>query len=347
MQLSQTAQKLLTRGHTLQEELTDMALPMPAPRLRLVEKPAKCAAQPCIRINKRAAEAAARVAAHFAQLPAYKTLGAFETDENRAPVNGPGSLHSLTTAVQTLANKEGRRTMSTSLMPATEACIAQEPLNGELKQPIQPSRMEVRLSIFEIDPYEQQPQMMAVEAAVELPALTAAEPVEAAALEAAVEQTGLTMEMESAPRVAAVEHCAHRRATPTAPVNRRLMASFFDLSLLAFVVAAALVVMAHSFPLQLQGGSATALAVKVAMAGLLVYRALFAVLLRVTPGQIFAGVRVMSRDGKRAGRLRLALRQLIMALSMMPVGLGFVWALFDGESRGWHDRLSGTYAQAD
>jgi len=28
---------------------------------------------------------------------------------------------------------------------------------------------------------------------------------------------------------------------------------------------------------------------------------------------------------------------------VLPLGLGFVWALFDDESLAWHDRLSKTY----
>jgi len=58
--------------------------------------------------------------------------------------------------------------------------------------------------------------------------------------------------------------------------------------------------------------------------------------------------------GMRAWRLQLRgsagpvswreawLRSLTSLLSWVPLGLGFLWSLFDDQQRTWHDRLSGT-----
>jgi hypothetical protein len=32
-----------------------------------------------------------------------------------------------------------------------------------------------------------------------------------------------------------------------------------------------------------------------------------------------------------------------MALSLLPMGLGMVWAIFDEDNMSWHDRYSQTY----
>ncbi len=36
------------------------------------------------------------------------------------------------------------------------------------------------------------------------------------------------------------------------------------------------------------------------------------------------------------------LRSLAAIVSWLPLGLGYLWSLFDDEQRTWHDRLSGT-----
>jgi hypothetical protein len=36
-------------------------------------------------------------------------------------------------------------------------------------------------------------------------------------------------------------------------------------------------------------------------------------------------------------------RLVAMVLSVLPVGLGVAWAIFDEEHLSWHDRLSQTY----
>ncbi len=53
-------------------------------------------------------------------------------------------------------------------------------------------------------------------------------------------------------------------------------------------------------------------------------------------------LRVEREDGARLG-WGDTLRRLGWALvSLLPLGLGFLWVLFDPERRAWHDRLSRT-----
>jgi uncharacterized RDD family membrane protein YckC len=132
-------------------------------------------------------------------------------------------------------------------------------------------------------------------------------------------------------------------ALQPAPINLRLMAAVVDGALtiaavLAFAMVAA--VKAQILPTirQFEVGAAVALAV----IGLL-YQALFSALAKNTPGMKYAGISLCSFDDQiPTGAQRLG-RLGAMLLSLLPVGLGVGWALFDEEHLGWHDRLSQTY----
>jgi len=64
--------------------------------------------------------------------------------------------------------------------------------------------------------------------------------------------------------------------------------------------------------------------------------------LGATLGKRLLGLRVVRPDGARPGLLRGAVRALGYLLSMPLFNLGFVWALFQRESRAWHDLLAAT-----
>jgi uncharacterized RDD family membrane protein YckC len=61
-----------------------------------------------------------------------------------------------------------------------------------------------------------------------------------------------------------------------------------------------------------------------------------------TPGMRFLNLRVRSADGNRIG-VRQALRRVVgTALSILPLGLGFLPVLFDERRRAWSDRMAQT-----
>ncbi|WP_136248022.1 RDD family protein [Halomonas borealis] len=53
-------------------------------------------------------------------------------------------------------------------------------------------------------------------------------------------------------------------------------------------------------------------------------------------------LRVQTRDGHAIGRRQSLARCLIGGLAFLPLGLGHLWVLFDGERRSWSDLASGT-----
>lgn len=55
------------------------------------------------------------------------------------------------------------------------------------------------------------------------------------------------------------------------------------------------------------------------------------------------GLQLETSDGGQPSLAQAALRFVAALLSWAPVGLGFLWQLWDKDSLTWHDRLSGTH----
>jgi uncharacterized RDD family membrane protein YckC len=53
-------------------------------------------------------------------------------------------------------------------------------------------------------------------------------------------------------------------------------------------------------------------------------------------------IRVQRLDGARLGARQAAFRFVTACWTLLPLGLGWWWALFDGDRQFLHDRLSGT-----
>ena len=184
-----------------------------------------------------------------------------------------------------------------------------------------------QLSIFEVDPG----------------AIAVAE--EAPAAPAPFEWSGIELDPEPLeelePEVEPV-----RVATTTlqlAPFSRRLLAVVVDGQLIAGAsLAAALVLAANMDQLPALKIIETGAPVAVVVMGLL-YFTLFSALAGATPGMRYAGVSLCTFDNRcptltqRCGRLGA------MFLSVLPLGLGVAWAIFDEDHLSWHDRLSRTY----
>jgi uncharacterized RDD family membrane protein YckC len=131
-------------------------------------------------------------------------------------------------------------------------------------------------------------------------------------------------------------------ALEPASAGRRLLAIALDAVLIAaaFLATAALA-MAH---LRLLPGPriavlAAALCLFVLCAA---YQALFMTAIGATPGMSYAGIVLTTFDGCEPTRAQRLGRLLTLVLSVLPLGLGLIWALFDETHFTWHDRLSRT-----
>ncbi|MBW8748048.1 MAG: RDD family protein, partial [Acidobacteria bacterium] len=65
-----------------------------------------------------------------------------------------------------------------------------------------------------------------------------------------------------------------------------------------------------------------------------------------TPGMRYARIGLCTFSDENPSRRQMRRRLLAMALSMAPLGLGYLWALFDEDRMGWHDRISRMYMRA-
>jgi uncharacterized RDD family membrane protein YckC len=61
-----------------------------------------------------------------------------------------------------------------------------------------------------------------------------------------------------------------------------------------------------------------------------------------SPGMMAVGIGVADREGYRLSFGRALLRAMVWPLSILPLGLGLLMAIFDRESRTLHDYLAGT-----
>jgi uncharacterized RDD family membrane protein YckC len=137
------------------------------------------------------------------------------------------------------------------------------------------------------------------------------------------------------------------RIVDQAPLNLRLMANVVDGALIlgAFLVVAILAMGNVKAPLSLREIEA------ISAAGLLimgsVYMAFFFALASFTPGMKYAGISLSTIEGGCPARQQRLSRLVALLLSVLPVGLGVVWAIFDEDHLSWHDRLSQTYLRRD
>src|SRR5262249_36611110 len=65
-------------------------------------------------------------------------------------------------------------------------------------------------------------------------------------------------------------------------------------------------------------------------------------------GKKFIGIRIIRTDGGPLDYRTVVIRHILgYLLAMLPLGLGFAWALWDGRQQGWHDKLARTIVVKD
>jgi uncharacterized RDD family membrane protein YckC len=132
----------------------------------------------------------------------------------------------------------------------------------------------------------------------------------------------------------------------TAPLEDRLMAGIFDLALVvaAFAVFVLVFVSCTTHP---PSGKAAILAGGLVLAGFcLLYQYLFFKFAEGTPGMRYARIALCTFEDENPTRKAMCRRVLFLPLSAAPLGLGFLWACFDSDRLGWHDRLSRIYQRS-
>lgn len=232
--------------------------------------------------------------------------------------------------------------------PATHANLIEFPRELVATRKVRPRLAEGRsaigppagqLSIFEVDPtsISTEPEALVTVSAA---APRAWQEPEWSGIELDAEPP-----MERAAQAAAVQAEAAQAAPALqlAPFGRRAMAAVVDGALItsAFLVGAVMVVgHVKTLPPMKEVEMASALALTVIA---IVYHLLFFTLAAGTPGMKYARLSLCTFDDQEPTRAQMRNRLVAMLLSVLPLGLGVAWALFDEEHLSWHDRLSRTY----
>ncbi len=73
------------------------------------------------------------------------------------------------------------------------------------------------------------------------------------------------------------------------------------------------------------------------------YAILFWIFKGATPGKMAISAKIVDvSTGEHASTPRYIARYVGYLISILPLGLGFIWIAFDRRKQGWHDKLSGT-----
>jgi uncharacterized RDD family membrane protein YckC len=194
--------------------------------------------------------------------------------------------------------------------------------------PLATAEPERQLSIFEVDPGS-------ISVEPEAPA-----PLPAASAWSTPEWSHLELEEQLLP------DDEPQQAVPVlemASFSRRLLAVVVDGALItgAFLGAAmaALTFMAQLPPQKIQELGALVGLVLIA----LVYQMVFSTFADATPGMKYARVSLCTFNNQSPTRAQVLGRLGALLLSVLAMGLGLAWAIFDENHLCWHDRLSQTY----
>lgn len=129
-----------------------------------------------------------------------------------------------------------------------------------------------------------------------------------------------------------------------APGSDRLLALIVDggLVTLAFLAAAMVVISATAHP------PAGKFALIASICGWLVFAQVYQLLFlsyaeEGTPGMRYARIALCTFDDDNPTPAQMRKRIPAMLASMLPAGLGLLWALWDKNHLGWHDRMTKTY----
>ena len=128
-----------------------------------------------------------------------------------------------------------------------------------------------------------------------------------------------------------------------APFGRRMMATMVDAALIVGLVCGVIYLIASNVD-HLPGKRVSEICVALALLGFAaLYEWFFLMFAKVTPGMRYAQLSLCTFNEEVPTRDQIKGRLKAMLISVLPVGLGMLWSVFDEDQMSWHDRLSKTY----
>ena len=190
-----------------------------------------------------------------------------------------------------------------------------------------------QLSIFEVDP-------VAISTVPDVPMQSAHQ----TSSTVGPEWSGIKLDDHSQlDQIAVSEPAAQPLNIELAPLHLRGMAALVDLSLIVGLISAFAAAVAYYLRPAFTMRTGEILALAVVVAATAAYHWYFLVKRTATPGMRYAGLDLCTFDDERPTEAQLRHRFYAMLVSVLPLGLGLLWSVFDDDHLSWHDRLSHTY----
>jgi uncharacterized RDD family membrane protein YckC len=131
-----------------------------------------------------------------------------------------------------------------------------------------------------------------------------------------------------------------------APLEDRIMAALVDAAL-SFAGFLVFVFVFSSCTAHPPAGRTAVIAASLAvLVTFIAYQWLFFRFGESTPGMMYARIALCTMGDDNPTRVARQRRVGALLLSALPLGLGLLWAVFDEDQLGWHDRISGTYQRS-
>jgi uncharacterized RDD family membrane protein YckC len=132
----------------------------------------------------------------------------------------------------------------------------------------------------------------------------------------------------------------------TASMEDRIMAALVDVALVTAGFLLFVLVFCACTPHPPTGKTALAGGAAVLLGLFVLYQLLFFSFAESTPGMSYARIALCTFEDNNPTRRAMRRRVGALLLSALPVGLGLLWAVFDEDRLGWHDRISGMYQRS-
>lgn len=128
-----------------------------------------------------------------------------------------------------------------------------------------------------------------------------------------------------------------------APFGRRMMATVVDAALIMGLVFGTMYLISSNLDTLPGKHAFEAFGVLGVLGFAALYEWFFLTFAKVTPGMRYAQLALCTFDEQMPTREQVNGRLKAMLISVLPVGLGMLWSIFDEDQMSWHDRLSKTY----
>ena len=240
---------------------------------------------------------------------------------------------------ETMEAAEPAQPLHANLIEFPRELVATRKIRPRLAEGPYAAAYNAQLSIFEVDPGTISTEP-AAEAAPAAPA-SWTQP----------EWSGMELDAQPAEELAVAEvpdavEALEAPVIELAPLSQRVLALVVDVALIGAALMGAAAAFAANV-VNLPEPRALAIGAGIALIAITaLYVTLFFTLAQATPGMKYARLHLSTFDGEPPTRAQRLRRLATTTLSVLSLGLGFLWSLFDEERLCWHDRLSQTYVRS-